>query len=228
MFTAKHEQIRNLQLFKDISDASFQALTRAAYVQNFPPQTELIIEGESPDFLHIVESGLVELFGTWAGRETTMATVRPVSTFILAASINDRPYLMSARTLKKSRIIMIPSEDVRSVFQQDLVFARAIVTELAGCYRASIKNTKNLKLRTSKERLANYLLKLHHRNGSAKFELLYEKRILASYLGMTPENLSRAFRSLAEYGVQVDGQVVQLADAAALAGFAKPDNLIDG
>ena len=44
-----------------------------------------------------------------------MATVRPISTFILAATIRDAPYLMSARTLEKSRIILIPSEDVRGL-----------------------------------------------------------------------------------------------------------------
>ncbi len=228
MSTAKHEQIRNLELFRNISQDSFDALMRAAYVQNFPAQADLITEGEPPDFLHIVESGLVELFGTWAGRESTLATVKPVSTFILAASINNRPYLMSARTLKKSRIIMIPSEDVRTVFQQDSDFARAIVTELAGCYRASIKNTKNLKLRTSKERLANYLLKMYHRTGTREFELQFEKRTLASYLGMTPENLSRAFNAISDYGVTVNGLTVSLNDPAALAEFAKPDDLIDG
>lgn len=225
---SKHEQIRDLQLFKNISEDSFQTLTRAAYVQNFPPQTEMVTEGDSPDFLHIVETGLVELFGSWVGRETKITTVRPVSTFVLAASINDRPYLMSARTLEKSRIIMIPSEDVRTVFQKDFDFARAIVTELASCYRSSIKNTKNLKLRTSRERLANYLLKLSHRAGSDEFELIFEKRILASYLGMTPENLSRAFKALRGFGVVIDGLKVTFMDRHALEAFANFDELIDG
>ncbi|MEZ5780049.1 MAG: cyclic nucleotide-binding domain-containing protein [Rhizobiaceae bacterium] len=77
------------------------ALMRGAYVQNFPPQIELITEGEPSDFLHIILSGAVDLFSAWNGRETSMATARPVSTFILAASIRDAPYLMSARTLEK-------------------------------------------------------------------------------------------------------------------------------
>jgi CRP/FNR family transcriptional activator FtrB len=85
--------------------------------------------------------------------------VRPVSTFILAATIKNAPYLMSARTLEKSRIVLIPSQDVRAVFDVDGNFARAIVTELAQCYRSVIKAQKDLKLRTSLERLANYLLR---------------------------------------------------------------------
>ena len=89
----------------------------------------------------------------------------------------------------------------------DARFARAIVTELAQCYRVAIKSQKNLKLRTSLERLANYLLRQQTRAESAsEFDLTLEKRRLASFLGMTPENLSRAFKSLQPYGVSVDGK----------------------
>ena len=41
------------------------------------PLADLIDEGDPSDFLHIVLSGSVELFSTWNGRETTMATVIP-------------------------------------------------------------------------------------------------------------------------------------------------------
>ena len=60
-----------------------------------------------------------------------------------------------------------------------------------------VKTQKDLKLRTSLERLANFLLREQVRAGQgAAFELSFEKRKLASLLGMTPENLSRAFRRL--------------------------------
>lgn len=220
-------EIRALPLFADTEDSSFDALIRGAYVQNFPPRVELITEGDRSDFLHVVISGSVELFGNWNHRQTTMAIVRPISTFILAASIKDAPYLMSARTMEKSRLVLIPSMDVRDVFETDSRFARAVVTELAQCYRAVIKNTKDLKLRTSLERLANYLLRQQAQTGAAKFELKMEKRRLASLLGMTSENLSRAFKGLEPYGVTVSGNQIAISDPDDLARFAKPDILID-
>ncbi len=157
-----------------------------------------------------------------------MATVRPISTFILAATIKDAPYLMSARTLEKSRVALIPSEDVRAVFDKDSKFARAIVTELAQCYRNVVKAHKDLKLRTSLERLANYLLRQQKRSGGAsEFDLMFEKRRLASFLGMTPENLSRAFKSLQAYGVSVDGSQITIHQQEDLERFAKQSALID-
>ena len=221
------QEVRDLSLFADMDQANFETLMRVSYVQNFPPRIDLITEGDSPDFLHVVVSGAVDLFSSWNGRETSMATVRPVSTFILAATIKDAPYLMSARTLEKSRIILLPSEDVRQVFEKDGAFARAIVTELSQCYRAVVKNTKDLKLRTSLERLANYLLRQMGSRGSNAFDLLMEKRRLASFLGMTPENLSRAFKGLEPYGVHVDGNQIKITDTEELMRFAKPSPLID-
>mgnify|MGYP001828274642 FL=1 len=221
------EEIRDLTLFANMDETNFRALMRGTYVQNFPPRIDLIHENEPPDFLHVVLSGSVDLFSAWNGRETSMATVRPVSTFILAASVRNLPYLMSARTLEKSRIALIPSQDVRAVFAEDSSFAQAIVAELAQCYRAVVKNTKDLKLRTSLERLANYLLRQQERTGSLEFDLTMEKRRLASFLGMTPENLSRAFKGLEPYGVKVAQNHIQITDLQDLTRYAKPNPLID-
>jgi CRP/FNR family transcriptional regulator, transcriptional activator FtrB len=221
-------EIRSLPLFRGMEDGNFDELVRGAYIQNFPSQIELIAEGEPSDFLHVVVEGTVELFASWNGRDTSLAMVRPIGTFILAATIRDATYLMSARTLQKSRIVLIPSEDVRSIFEKDAGFARAVVTELAQCYRAVIRNTKNLKLRTSIERLANYLVRKQKEAGGAmSFLLEIEKRRLASYLGMTPENLSRAIKSLQAYGVTVDGSQVTITDLQVVLGLAKPTLLID-
>ena len=220
--------IRKLHLFTEMSDEHFNALMRGSYVQTFPAQVDLIAEGEPSDFLHVILSGSAELSSSWNGRQTTMATVRPISTFILAATIKDAPYLMSAKTLETSRIALIPSNDVRDVFDTDHEFARAIVTELAQCYRSVIKSQKDLKLRTSIERLANYLLRQQEMaDGARAFELRIEKRRLASFLGMTPENLSRAFKGLQPYGVKVSGNLISIAKRSELAKLAKPTPLID-
>lgn len=220
--------IRDLDLFASMAEDRFRALVQAAYLQSFPARVDLITEGDPGDFLHIVVSGAVDLYAGWNGRETSMATVRPISTFILAATIRDAPYLMSARTLEKSRIILIPSEDVRAAFDADGEFARAVVRELAQCYRSVVKAQKDLKLRSSLERLANFLLRQQRRAGGVPgFELPFDKRRLASFLGMTPENLSRAFKSLQNYGVAVDGARVTINDRADLESLAKPTPLID-
>lgn len=221
-------EIRELAIFRSISDDSFDSLIRGAYLQTFPPQVQLIEQGDAADFLHVLVEGSVELFAEWNRRETTMALLGPVSSFILAAAITDRVCLMSARTLTKSRIALIPSEDVRRVFREDPAFAGPIVADLADDFRGAVRQLKNVKLRSSVERLANYLLTLDGEGGAdGAVTLPVEKRILASLLGMTPENLSRAFSTLQAYGVRTHGPSVSISDREDLERLAKPCHLID-
>ncbi|WP_108881479.1 cyclic nucleotide-binding domain-containing protein [Anderseniella sp. Alg231-50] len=221
-------EVRALGLFSSMEEKHFDALMEVAYLQTFPPQLDLIAEGDVADFLYIVVEGSVELYARSNGRESTMGLVRPVGTFILAAVLKDAVYLMSARTAQRSKILLIPSQNIRQAFQQDAEFARAIVQELASCYRGVVKEHKNLKLRTAVERLANRLLRYHNdQGGNGSLELPHDKRTLASALGMTPENLSRAFNTLKPYGVEVEGSTIRLADVKAMETLAKPNPLID-
>lgn len=223
-----HADIRRLGLFSDMQEANFEEVMQAAFLQRFPAQVQLVEEGDPADFLYVVVEGCVELFAGANGREATMELIHPVSTFILAAVMRDAVYLMSARTAEKSRILMIPSANIRDIFERDGAFARAMVVELARCYRQVVKALKNQKLRSAVERLANYLLAVEReQGGDGAVALATDKRTLAALLGMTPENLSRAFNTLKAYGVAVDGRDIRLTATSELERLAKPTPLID-
>jgi CRP/FNR family transcriptional activator FtrB len=221
--------VRSLPLFSDMTKANFEELLNAALLQRFPQHVTMVNEGDLPDFLHIVVEGSVELFGVHNGHETAIDIIRPVTTFILAAVIRDEVYLKSARTLTPAQILMIPAQTVREVFGRDAAFARAIVNELAARYRVVVRALKNEKLRSSVERLANWILQADSLQGNQHcIELTFDKRTLASRLGMTPENLSRNFALLTKYGVRSSGRDIVIEDTSALELFAKPNALIDG
>lgn len=221
--------LRRLPLFREMMTPTFDNLMQIAHLESFPPQLELIRQGEYADFLHIIIEGSVELHATWNGRDTVMGVVHPVSTFILAACVCDALYLMSARTLERSKIVMIPVADVRVALRRDPDFAMAAIRELADGYRSFVRQTKNLKLRNSLERLAAYILYRSRHDGDADSIVLpVEKRHLASYLGMTPENLSRSMKTLQANGLVVRGTCLTITDRARLLAIASPDPLIDG
>lgn len=222
------DRVKALPLFANTSDELFRDVLGGAFLQKFPAGTTLLTEGDPVDFLYIVLEGAVELEGTWNDKATTLAVLRPVSAFILAAVVLDSNGLMSAHTLDTSQILMVSGEALRRAMQRDASFCFTVAQELAGCYRGVVRALKNQKLRGGLERLANYLVTLQAQSGgAAKFNLPHEKRVLASLLGMTPENLSRAFGNLADYGVTVSGPTVTIARPAVLLRLAKPDPLID-
>lgn len=222
------ERVQALPIFAEATPETFRLVTAGAHVQRFPSGTILLLEGDPVDFLYVLLEGQIELQGTWNDRETVLAILKPVATFILAAVVLDATALMSARSIERCEVLMIPGDAIRTAMRQDTRFAMAVSRDLAGCYRGLVRNIKNIKLRNSIERLANHLLALRAAdNSGAVVRLHYEKRVLASLLGMTPENLSRSFAALQKYGLRVQGSVVQLGNIAALENLAKPDPLID-
>jgi len=222
------DRIRGLPLFSALQPECFEQLMEPSFLQRFPAAVELVREGDPADFLYVIVDGAVELYAHANGRESSLLIATPVSTFILAAVLRDAVYLMSARTLEASRLLMIPAEVVRASIASDSAFAVAMIDELARAFRSVIKLAKNHKLRTGVERLANYLLQLDaEKDGCADLVLPIEKRLLASLLGMTPENLSRAFATLRPYGVQVEGSLIRLTRIEDLRTLAKTTPLID-
>lgn len=215
-------------MFVGVSDEVFRDVTAGAFLQKFPAGTTLLMEGDEVDFLYVLLDGAVELGGSWRDKDTVLAILRPVSMFILAAVVLDTDALMSAQTLERSDILMLSGEAFRRAMKRDAHFATAVSEELAGCYRGVVRALKNQKLRGGAERLASYLISLRERQGGGQtFTLPYEKRTLASLLGMTPENLSRAFTTLADYGANMNGREITITRPAVLERLAKPDRLMD-
>lgn len=222
------DEMRRLPLFDQVAASAVDAMLRGAFLQRFPAQVELVREGEQADFLHVVIDGWVEMYAAYRDRETTVGVLGAGESFILAAALLDQPYLQSARALSPSRILMLPAEAVRRAFSEDAAFARRLAQDLAQAYRGIVRELKNQKLRSGLERLANWLLTQNAATGSTgRFDFPFDKKVLASRIGMAPAVLSRAFASLEAYQVEVNGPCVIIKDLEALQKLAHPSRTID-
>lgn len=223
------EDIHALPLFAGLSRARLERLIHGGLLQRFPAEAWLFDQGERADFLHVILDGQVQLSARESGgQEAVIEIVEPVDSFILAAALTDQPYLMAAKTLTQARILLMPAETLRLEIAREPALALTMMASLAQQFRRMVRQTKDLKLRTASQRVGCYLYRLAQERGEAtSVELPYSKRVLAGRLGMTPENLSRAFAKLRESGVRLDGNRVVVADMAALAAYCQPDSLID-
>lgn len=222
------ESMRRLRLFQGVEAAHVDAMLKVSFLQRLPAHVELVREGDPADFLHVVVEGQVEVFSAYRDRETTVAVLGIGQSFIAAAVILDRIYLKSARSLTPSRVLMIPADIVRRYFAEDAGFARALAVEVALAYRGVVKELKNQKLRSSLERLANWLIAYDAQTGAAgRFDLPFDKKVLASRLGMMPEVLSRGFAALGPYRVEVKGPTICIGDIEVLRRLANPSPTID-
>jgi len=219
-----------LPLFAGVSPAIRGNLLNSAVAHGAPAGAVLFEQGDAPNFQHVVVSGSVQLFGRSAARrEVLIEVVRAPDLIIPAAVVTDSPYLMRAVAPEPSRILLIHAAAFRAAVASDPDLARQVIDSLAGQFRRMVRQVKNLKLRSAVERVGCYILVLSSRQGTPDRAVLpYEKKLIASELGMTRESFSRSLATLQKSGVAVQGDTIAIVDSARLAAKCKPDPLIDG
>ena len=218
--------VRSLPMFRGIREEQFSALLPHGSLQRYPKGTLLFEEGDQADFLMVLLEGSVELFARDGdGNEAVVEILFPVDSFILAAALTGAPYLMSARVMLPARILLMDVALFRRVVAADPELSAPVMAELAQHFRRLVRQVKDLKLRTSTQRLGCYILVLAGKSDEAL--LPFDKRTLASRLGMTAESLSRALSTLRDHGLSMQGNHLLIQDRERLAAFSKPDPLID-
>ena len=218
--------LRSIPLFNNVSDAHFANLLAAASLCQFATRTVLFNEGDSASNLYVLLHGAAELYSEQDERRVTIAVIRTVRPLVLYAVLADYSPL-SARSLEQSDMVAVPARMVADLFAYDQGFAAAAIAELATECQELVEDLKSQRLRTTMERVAHWMLRSDRRNGeTGQFVIPFDKRVLASYLGMAPEHLSRSFSALAAAGVVVQGRSITLTDRVALseaAGLELPE-----
>ena len=222
--------VDTLPLLKAISASRRAELLKNAVLHRVAPGTILFEQGEIPNVQHIVVAGSAHLFGrSSAGREVLIETVGPPHLIIPAAVVTGLPYLMQARVPEPSRFLLIHAATFRAAVAHDPVLARELIGSLAGQFRRMVRQVKNLKLRSSTQRVGCYILALSKRQRTADRAVLpYEKNLIASELGITRESFSRALSALQVASILVKGETIIIRNPTRLAAESLFEPLIDG
>jgi CRP/FNR family transcriptional activator FtrB len=212
-----------------VSDATIDELAGQAVLHRMPPGSTLFEQAETPAFALLLVAGCVELLAVRGADETLVESVWAPDLLLPAAVLNRQPYLLRARVLDESRLVMIQAEAFRTAIASDHDFCLAVLACQAAQFRRQIKHAKNLQLRSAEERVGCYLLSLTlDALHGQPVKLPLEKRLIASQLGMTRETFSRILGTVARHGIRVTGDLVYLEDAAAAGARFHLDPLLDG
>jgi len=227
---AAPHRLRLTPLFEGVDNRIINALADSTQEVSLPEDHILCRQGAEPQHLHVLLEGQVALWGTAPdGSSAVVEVIRPPGYFVLATVLTRLPYMMSARTVSASRLLMIDVEGLHVLLQREVPLANALLRAEALNFRSLVRQVQDLKLRTAAQRLGCYLLALTREPEAktADFRLPFDKRLLAARLGCRQENLSRAFAALRAVGVETHGSRVILHDVPALREFAVPDEYAD-
>ena len=212
-----------IPLLSGLPERTRQRLLDASTIERFGPRDVVFADGAMPDHLHIILSGIVDLCCSYKGHECTALVMAARDVFMPAAALYDEPYLISARAVTASRILMIDADVVRQEALTCVPLALGLARILAGQWRVALKIILDLKCRSPSQRLGAFLLRLHDASQPAPAEIPFSKRQLASRIGMQPETLSRTLQTLAANGLYLRGRQIIVTNRDAIQLFCGPD-----
>jgi CRP-like cAMP-binding protein len=216
------EALTALPLFTTFSAAQIAALNNLADLARLGPDEVLFREGDRMAELNILLAGFVAETHGKDGENAMTDVIGPVTPIGFASAMLGAVSPTGARTITSARLITVPAPELRAMIRARPALALPFLDHALAGMREQALELCSMKLRSSVQRLAGYLLGLVEAQeiSPARFVLPYEKRFLAAKIGCTQENLSRAFAVLRSHGVETQQGVVVLRDVPGLRAFA--------
>ncbi|MEO8713946.1 MAG: cyclic nucleotide-binding domain-containing protein [Acetobacteraceae bacterium] len=222
--------LRGLPPFRDLPDALLAEIETISDVVTVEHGQEVCRQGAVPTHLYYVLEGQISLSSTAPdGTTAVVEVIHPLGDFVLASVMLRLPYLQAANAVTRGRLVAIEAEALGALIERSPALSLALLLSLSRDFRNLVRQVRDLKVRTTAQRLGCYLLALvpDPTVSEAAIRLPFEKGLLAGRLGCRQENLSRAFAALRELGVETHGARVTLRDVPRLTAYAMPDYLND-
>ena len=110
-------------------------------------------------------------------------------------------YDVSAEFVMETTLLYFSENAVNVFIKENPQFAKNVINMLAENIQSLMVTADVWRLKNTKERLGWFLASVNNNNLG---KLPISKSLLASYLGMTPESLSRALKKLRSEGIEIE------------------------
>jgi CRP/FNR family transcriptional regulator, transcriptional activator FtrB len=224
------QALRATALLRELDERTIGRIAAITRITSLAEATVLCEEGEPANELYILLNGQLAILAQAAnGTSAVVEVLDAGATFGLSAVLAQLPRLVTARSVKPCRLLSIDASGLRTLVAQEPSLVTLLLRAEAEGFRALVQQVCDLKLRTTAQRLAVYLLSLSpgQTGNTTALRLPFDKRLLAARLGCRQENLSRAFAALRNLGVETHGARVILHDIARLRDYALPEGGVD-
>lgn len=202
-------------IFKGVADTDIEELVKiSVYQQLVKRGTQLYAPTTPLERMLIVNQGRVKVYQLNAnGKEKVLYMLRPGAIDSEAALFARRQHFNYAEAVEDTRICSIGRADFQDLMQRVPQVALNLLNILGDRLTAleSVSAlTGNLK---SKNRILVYLQQVAQEQQANPFELPEKKKELASFLGITPETLSRQLRQLVAEGLlEIKGRQITITE----------------
>lgn len=205
--------VQGAPIFRGLSEDDLATLAKISIHQQLFRQGTVLYDPTTPlDRMMIIDQGRVKVYQlNENGKEKILYMLRPGNIDSEAALFSQRQHFNYAETVEDTRICSISNQDFQTLLHQVPTLAFNLINVLGERLTAletMSAQTSNLE---AKDRLLTYLQQIGQQQNQTIFKLPVKKRELASFLGITPETLSRQFKLLITADlIKVDGRQITL------------------
>lgn len=183
----------------------------------------IVSHGDAAGSLWLVLSGWVKLTRqTPDGKESIIGLCTEGDVFGEAALFPHANYPYTAEVVgSNAELVAIPAATMRALVAKEPSLSARVMALLNDRTSQAQLKLEHMTTMSAAQRLGCFLLRLCHSqaNGAKTLTIPIEKHILAAYLGMKPETLSRSQQQLKPLGISVAGHDIAIGDINRLREF---------
>jgi CRP-like cAMP-binding protein len=212
-------------VFRGLRAETVEHIIAPATATMLRPHDWLTRQEDPATAFFIVIDGWLKLYRSApSGEETVINMLRKGDSYAEAVALTGNRYLASAEAVTDARVARIPADHLVRCIRQHPEIALAMIASTSQRLDNLIQQIEQLKAQSGLQRVAEFISSMCAvQHGSTVIVLPYDKVIIASRLGLTPEYLSRAFARLRTLGVVVNASRVMVQDVGRLRQLAGED-----
>ncbi|MBL8508925.1 MAG: Crp/Fnr family transcriptional regulator [Chitinimonas sp.] len=204
--------LAHLPLFRSLDKTQLVLMAQASQEVRVAKHGFVFHRGDAASGLYVVAVGGIKLaIPSVNGQEKVIEFFSPGQAFGEAVMFLDKPYMVQAQALEDTLLLWIDKQDIYAAIDRDPSFARRMLAGLSLRLHALVQDIETVNLQNASQRVISYLLKQPREGEHVQFP--FNKNVIASKLGLTPETLSRLLHQLNSKGyIAVDGRDVHILD----------------
>ncbi|MFP7674977.1 Crp/Fnr family transcriptional regulator [Marivita sp. S0852] len=212
-------------IFQHVSKDNALNLIKNSVMRRVNRGASIFLQGEAAHSLFIVLDGWIKTYRmTPCGNEAVVGVFTKSDTFGEEAAVPDQTFLAGAEAVTEAAVLQIESEFLSKAMAEDLALCQSMLSGALHQKSCLVQHVEQLKSHTAGQRIADFLLSLcRDEKGNCTVILPYDKVLIAAWLGMKPESLSRAFRRLRLYGVTIKKNHAVIESVERLLDYADED-----
>ena len=200
----QHLCLNLVPIFNHLDESSIQIIWQKVKHQKFSKGEFLFTPGDLTDKMFIIHTGNIKVYQILPSGREQAVNILNAGDFIGEINIfnNDSYQENYAEILQDSEICIIYQSDLIEILKSYPEISLKIIETMSARLNDSYKQTAQVTTENIGSRLAMYLVDLVESDSESPTVVLpISRKNIASFLGTTPESISRKFKELEDKGL---------------------------